>query len=122
MEQTVLDVLPPLSLPDAVGICNHLQYLVDGYYDQSNPGLGKIEALIIHTYDKRDEVIDEYKARKITHGKIYRAQRHRREEYDILLIARLQHPQLKTQFEIYKDLRTYAVEQSIDLPHLRPLQ
>lgn len=121
MEQAVLEVLPPLSLPDAVGICNHFQYLVDGYYDQTNPGLGKIDALIIHTYDKRDEVIAEYKARKLTHGKVYRTPRHRREEYDIMLVARLNHPQLKTQFEIYKDIRTYAIEQSIDLPSPKPL-
>lgn len=116
MQETVLDVMPPLSLPEAITICTRYQYLVDGYYDLSNPGLGKIDALIIHTYDKRDDVIREYRANKLTHGKIYKAPSHRKEEYDVMLVARLNHPQLKEQFEIYKDIRTYVIEQSIDFP------
>src|SRR5688500_4630110 len=116
MQQIVSEMLPPLSLHDAVRICKHFQYLVDGYYDLSNPGLGKIAALIIHTYDKRDETVSEYKAQKLPSGNIYRSARHRREEYDILMVARLNHPQMKAQFEIFKDLRTYVIEQSIDFP------
>jgi hypothetical protein len=121
MEQIVSEALPPLSLQDAVSIYNHFRHLVGGYYDLSNPGLGKIGALIIHTYDKRDETIGEYKAQKLASGKVYRAARHRCEEYDILLVAHLNHPQMKTQFEIFKDLRTYLIEQSIDFPFSRAL-
>ncbi|MCD6062611.1 MAG: hypothetical protein K0R82_522 [Flavipsychrobacter sp.] len=116
MGQPVLTMLQPLSLPEATKICSHYQYLVDGYYDLSNPGLGKIEALIIHTFGKRDEVISEYRVQKLPHGKVYRTPKHRIEEYDILLVARLNHPQLKAQFEIFKDLRTYVIEQSLDFP------
>ena len=121
MKETVLEILPALSLSEAISICTRYQYLVDGYYDLSNPGLGKIDALIIHTYDRREDVIREYRANKLKNGKIYKAPSHRKEEYDVMLIARLNHPQLKAQFEIYKDIRTYIIEQSIDFPFVKSM-
>jgi hypothetical protein len=115
-ETNTINELAPLNLTDAISMCSHFQYLVDNYYDTSNPGLGSIDALIIHTHGKREEVMAEYKTGKIKNAGIYKSQFHRREEYDILLVARLNHPQLKSQFEIFKDIRSYIVEQSISFP------
>lgn len=107
------------TLTEAVAICDYYQYLVDGYYDLANPGLGKIQALTIHSFGKSEEWINEYKSNPLPdiNGKIFKAGNNRSEEYDIMLVARLNHPQLKTGFDIFKDIRTYIIEQSIDFPY-----
>ena len=115
-ETTTINELAPMNLSDAISMCSHFQYLVDNYYDTSNPGLGRIDALIIHAFGKQEEAIAEYKACRLKNAMIFKSSSHKREEYDVLLIARLNHPQLKSQFEIFKDIRTYIVEQSISFP------
>jgi hypothetical protein len=109
---------PSFTLPQAIRLCEHYQYLVDNYYDLANPGLGKVQALIIHSFGKGEEWVKEYKQNPLPNinGKIFRTKNHRREEYDVMLVAQLNHPQLKTGFDIFKDLRTYVIEQSIDFP------
>jgi hypothetical protein len=103
------------SLNEAMEVKSHFQYLVGKTYNPHNPALGQIEALFICPRGEGEELIGEYRKRKITNlnGGVFKNINKKNEEYDVMIMAKVGHPQLKAQFEIFKDIRTYASERQI---------
>ena len=101
------------SLSKAMEVKNHFQYLVGDNYH----GIGNIEALFICPMNKCEEFIDEYRNHKIDqlNGGVFKTDAQRREEaYEVMIMAKLSHPQMTSQFEVFKDIRTYASERHIN--------
>ncbi|WP_276135222.1 hypothetical protein [Polluticoccus soli] len=100
------------TLSKAIEVKNHFQYLVGNNYC----GVGNIVALFVCPSERREELINEYKNHKIAklNGGIFTSKGARREEeYEVIIMARVSHPAMTSKFEIFKDIRTYAVERQI---------
>ncbi|MCD6063706.1 MAG: hypothetical protein K0R82_1617 [Flavipsychrobacter sp.] len=100
------------TLSKAIEVKNHFQYLVGNNYG----GVGNIEALFVCPSQRRDELINDYRNHKINklNGGIFTSKGSRREEeYEVIIMAKLSHPHLTDKFEVFKDIRSYAVERQI---------
>lgn len=108
---------PAFTLNEAMEVKSHFQYLVGKTYNPGDPALGQIEALFICPHGEGEELIGEYRKKKITdlNGGVFKNmdKRRKNEEYDVMIMAKVGHPQMKAQFEIFKDIRAYASERQI---------
>ena len=57
---------PAFTLNEAMEVKSHFQYLVGKTYNPGDPALGQIEALFICPHGEGEELIGEYRKKKIT--------------------------------------------------------
>lgn len=102
----------PFTLAKAMEVKKHFQYLVGNNYTPGNAG--NIQAVVICPHDARQQLINEYhKKRPGNPEAVFRKAGGPDEAYDVMILARVSHPHLTAQLDVFKDIRTYAAERRI---------